>query len=143
MILPQQMAIRNALDHGAIVIALKETELEDFVQKKQITPNLVVTDSQAFGIVNRIIPETWPLTSFSIIFARNKGNFEHYLKGTPQIDHLKENDRILILESCTHQVSCEDIGRYKIPEWLQKHSNKNLIFEHVAGKDKPKNPLES
>ncbi len=133
MILPQVMAIRDILDKHAIVICLRETELKFFMENSNLKPALVVTDSQAFHYVKEVIPENIPLTSFSIIFARMKGNFPAYLAGTPQIELLNENDHVLILESCTHQVSCEDIGRFKIPDWLQKYTGKKLNFEVVAG----------
>lgn len=132
LILPQNRAIRNLLDNDCIVITVKDTELKDFL-KLGIQPALAVTDSQAFDFVAKILPENIPLTSFSIIFARQKGDFEEYLKGTHQISSLKNGDRILILESCTHQVSCEDIGRVKIPRLLQKFTGKKLEFEFISG----------
>lgn len=132
LILPQNQAIRNLLDNDCIVITVKDTELEDFL-KLGIKPNLAVTDSQAFGFVAGILPEDIPLTSFSIIFARQKGDFDEFLKGTPHISKLKDGDRVLILESCTHQTSCDDIGRVKIPKLLQKFTGKELEFEFVSG----------
>ncbi|MBN1340164.1 MAG: [FeFe] hydrogenase H-cluster maturation GTPase HydF [Bacteroidales bacterium] len=132
MILPQVMAWRDVLDQDAICISVKETELEDFL-KLGIKPVLAVTDSQVFDYVSGVIPEDVPLTSFSIVFARYRGDFEKYLEGTPFIDSLKDGDKILILESCTHQVSCEDIGRHKIPAWLKKHTGKNIEFRVVSG----------
>ncbi len=132
MILPQVTAWRDVLDHDAICMSVKETELSDFM-KLGIRPNLVVTDSQVFDYVSGIIPEDIPLTSFSILFARYRGNFEKYLEGTPQIDKLEDGDKILILESCTHQVSCEDIGRFKIPNWLKKYTGKDLEFKVISG----------
>lgn len=132
MILPQNMSIRDALDNHCITVVVRETELEDFL-KLGITPVLAITDSQVFGYVSRILPENIPLTSFSIIFARLKGDFDAYLKGTPHIAHLQDGDEILMLESCTHQTSCEDIGRVKLPRLLQKVTGKALKFTFVSG----------
>lgn len=132
MILPQNMAIRDVLDNNCITVVVKETELEDFF-KLGIKPALAITDSQAFNYVSKIVPMDVPLTSFSIVFARLKGDFEKYLEGTPHISQLKDSDRVLILESCTHQVSCDDIGRLKIPKLLQKFTGKKLEFEFVSG----------
>jgi [FeFe] hydrogenase H-cluster maturation GTPase HydF len=132
MILPQVMAWRDVLDNDCICISVKETELEDFL-KLGIKPNLVITDSQAFGFVSKILSPEIPLTSFSIVFARSRGDFEKYIEGTPAISKLNNGDKVLILESCTHQVSCEDIGRHKIPQWIKKFTGKNVEFEIVAG----------
>ncbi|MGE5394192.1 MAG: [FeFe] hydrogenase H-cluster maturation GTPase HydF [Candidatus Saccharibacteria bacterium] len=141
MILPQVMAIRDVLDNDAINVVVKETEVELFLKKTGIKPRLVITDSQAFGLVNKIIPAEIPLTGFSVAYAHMRGPFEEYLKGTKKIADLKDGDRILILESCTHQVSCEDIGRYKIPRWLRAFTQKQLEFDVVAGLNEIKNPV--
>jgi [FeFe] hydrogenase H-cluster maturation GTPase HydF len=133
MILPQVMAIRDVLDRDAINIVVKETEAELFLQKTGIKPKLVVTDSQAFGFVNKIIPEDIPLTGFSVAYARMRGPFDAYAEGVKKLSVLKDGDRILMLESCTHQVSCEDIGRYKLPRWITEFSQKELEFEAVSG----------
>ncbi len=133
MILPQQMAIRDVLDNDAINIVLKEDQVENFIQNSGIKPRIAITDSQVFHKMKKIIPEDIPLTSFSIVFARHRGDFDNYLEGTPHLDELKDGDRVLILESCTHQVNCDDIGRYKIPVWLRKHTGKNLSFDVVSG----------
>lgn len=135
IILPQVQAIRNILDHNAINIVCKETELETVLKEYKIRPNLIVTDSQVFNYVNKIVPADIPLTSFSIVLAKLKGNFDKYIEGTPHIDKLKDNDKILILESCTHHATCEDIGRVKIPNMLKKHTGKTLHFTFVAGLD--------
>ena len=132
MILPQNMAIRDVLDNNCITVVVKETELEDFF-KLGIKPSLAITDSQAFNYVSKIVPTDVPLTSFSIVFARLKGDFEKYLEGTPHISQLKDGNRVLILESCTHQVNCDDIGRVKIPGLLQKFTGKKLEFAVVSG----------
>lgn len=141
MILPQVMAIRDVLDNDAINIVVKETEAELFLQKTGIKPKLVITDSQAFGFVNKIIPADIPLTGFSVAYARMRGPFEEYVKGAREIANLKDGDKILILESCTHQVSCEDIGRFKIPRWLREFTGKQLEFDVLAGLNEIKTPI--
>ncbi len=141
MILPQVMAIRDVLDNNAINIVVKETEAELFLQKTGIKPKLVITDSQAFGFVNKIIPADIPLTGFSVAYARMRGPFEEYVKGARKIANLKDGDKILILESCTHQVSCEDIGRFKIPRWLREFTGKQLEFDVLAGLTEIKTPI--
>jgi [FeFe] hydrogenase H-cluster maturation GTPase HydF len=141
MILPQVMAIRDVLDNDAINIVVKETEAELFLKKTGIKPKLVITDSQAFGFVNKIIPPEIPLTGFSVAYAHMRGPFEEYVKGTPKLSELKDGDKILILESCTHQVSCEDIGRFKIPRWLRNFSGKELEFDVVAGLSEITKPI--
>lgn len=141
MILPQVMTIRDVLDNNAINIVLKETEIEKFFKKYNIKPALVITDSQVFNYVSKVIPEDIQLTSFSILFARIKGPFDKYIEGVKKIDELKDNDLILILESCTHQVNCDDIGRYKIPQWLMNYTGRKLNFEFVSGLSEIKRPI--
>jgi len=136
MILPQVMALRDVLDNDCIAIVLKETELESFLKKTNIKPKLAITDSQVFEYVKDIVPEDVALTSFSIILARMKGNFENYIAGTRKISELKNGDKVLILESCTHQVSCDDIGRVKIPNWIKKLTKKDIEFDVVSGLNK-------
>jgi len=133
LILPQVQAIREALDYHCITVVLKETEIEDFFRRTNITPALVITDSQLFGKIDKMIPSEIPLTSFSILLARQKGNFDAYLKGTPYIDKLQDGNRILIMESCTHHSACDDIGRVKIPHWLQEYTGCRLQFDIVPG----------
>lgn len=135
MILPQVQAIRDVLDNDCINVVLKETEVEHFLKTTGIKPRLAVTDSQMFGRIDKVIPKDIPLTGFSVLLARHKGPFEAYMEGTPKIDALKDGDRVLILESCTHQVNCDDIGRYKIPGWLSEYTGKKLQFDIVAGLD--------
>ena len=132
MILPQVMAIRDALDNDCICVVLKETHLQRYFDTMP-RPDLVVTDSQAFAMVSRIVPEEVPLTSFSIVLARLRGDFENYLKGTPQLARLKDGDKILMLESCTHEISCGDIGRVKLPALIRKFTGKDIQFDYVAG----------
>jgi [FeFe] hydrogenase H-cluster maturation GTPase HydF len=142
MILPQVMAIRDVLDHDGINVVLKVDQLSKFLSESSIKPRIVITDSQAFGTVKDMVPADMPLTSFSILFARNKGEFESYLDGTPALDNLKDGDRVLILESCTHQVNCDDIGRFKIPMWLMNHSGCNLQFDAIGGLSELSRPAE-
>lgn len=132
LILPQVMAIRNALDNDCICVVLKETNLQQYFDTMP-HPNLVVTDSQAFAMVGKIVPQEVPLTSFSILLARLRGDFENYLKGTPHLSELKDGDKILMLESCTHEISCGDIGRVKLPALIRKFTGKNIQFDYVAG----------
>jgi [FeFe] hydrogenase H-cluster maturation GTPase HydF len=133
LILPQVQAIRDILDNDAIALVVKEREVDALLKKLQPKPALVITDSQVFKKADASIPDDIPLTSFSTVLARYKGDFESYLKGTPHLSRLENGDKILILESCTHQVSCDDIGRIKIPRWLSNFSGKELEYEVVAG----------
>lgn len=133
LILPQVQAIRDALDNDCIITIAKEHEI-DLVLKK-INPDLVITDSQAFFKVSAAVPADIPLTSFSILFARFKGDFETFIHGTRQIDNLKNGDKVLILESCTHHVNEDDIGMVKIPRWIRNYTGMQLDFETVSGFD--------
>jgi [FeFe] hydrogenase H-cluster maturation GTPase HydF len=135
MILPQVQAIRDILDNDAVAVVLKEMEVDSFLKKTKIKPALAITDSQAFVKANASIPEDVPLTSFSIMLARFKGDFDNYLKGTPKISELKDGDKVLLLESCTHNVSCDDIGRMKIPRWISSFTGKKIEYDVVAGLD--------
>ena len=141
MILPQVQAIRDVLDNDAICVVVKENGIEPFLGKTGMEPALVVTDSQAFKLVNQLIPKHIPLTSFSIMLANFKGNFDAYLKGTPYLSQLKNGDRLLILESCTHHVACDDIGRFKIPTWIGKYTGLALEYDVVSGLDQLKRPI--
>lgn len=136
LILPQVQVIRDVLDHDGVAVVVKERELDAYIRKMQPRPKLVVTDSQVLLKADASVPKDIPLTSFSILLARQSGNFQNYLKGTPHISGLKDGDKVLILESCTHQVSCDDIGRMKIPRWLSNFTGKKLRFEVVAGLSK-------
>ena len=134
LILPQVQTIRNLLDIGATAICVKDTELRACLEKH--TPKLVVTDSQVFGYVSSVVPAHIPLTSFSILFSRLKGDFDAFLKGTPSINKLQQGDCVLILESCSHSVNkCDDIGRVKIPHWLQEFTGKKLSFTTISNLD--------
>jgi [FeFe] hydrogenase H-cluster maturation GTPase HydF len=132
LILPQVQTIRAILDQNAVAIVIKENNVGDWLSQPT-PPNLVITDSQIFKTVAPLIPLHIPLTSFSILLARLKGDYENYLKSTPQIENLKEDDFVLIMESCTHLTSCDDIGRVKIPKWLTEYTGKTLHFDFVSG----------
>ena len=141
MILPQMQVIRDVLDHDGIAVVCKEREVDALLKKMNPKPVLVVTDSQVFPKADAAIPRNIPLTSFSIVLARQKGDFNNYMKGTPHLSKLRDGDRLLILESCTHHVSCDDIGRVKIPRWLTNFSGKKLEFDVVAGLNKISRPI--
>lgn len=133
LILPQVQVIRDILDNRAVSIVLQFNEVAQFLKTTGIKPKLAIADSQLFYRVDTLVPENIPLTGFSIVLARHKGNFQEYMKGTPKIGSLKDGDRVLILESCSHHVSCDDIGRVKIPRWMKDFSQKQLEFDIVAG----------
>ncbi len=137
LILPQQQTIRDILDAGAVSIVTRDTELEETLQKLGTKPALVITDSQAFKKVSAIVPREIPLTSFSILFARYKGNLKTVIHGAKTLDSLKDNDTILISEGCTHHRQCEDIGTVKLPNLLRKYTGKNLKFEFTSGTEFP------
>ena len=141
MILPQVQAIRETLDYNCVAVILKENEVRDFMWLTSIVPSLVITDSQLFGKIDKLISPEIPLTSFSILLARQKGNFKAYLKGTPYIDKLRNGDRILIMESCSHHTTCDDIGRVKIPRWLQEYTGRQLEFDVLPGLTEPPRPI--
>ncbi len=134
LILPQVQMIRDILDNDAVAVVLKEDKVGEWLRKNP-APRLVVTDSQMFKRVALEVPEEVPLTGFSIVLARHKGDFEHYLEGTPHLSQLRDGDRILMLESCTHLTSCEDIGRGKLPRWIRQYTGKELHFDFVSGLD--------
>ena len=132
LILPQVMAIRDVLDNECICVVLKETHLQQYLDTMP-QPALVVTDSQVFSYVSQIVPTDIPLTSFSIVMARLRGDFDNYVKGTPYLSQLKDGDTVLLLESCTHHSTCEDIGRVKLPRMILNYTGKDIKFEYVAG----------
>lgn len=135
LILPQVQMLRDILDNRCISMVLQPEEIPAFLARSPLLPDLVITDSQAFSKVAPLLPEEVPLTSFSIVLAHYKGNFEKYLEGTTHLSHLQDGDRILMLESCSHHTSCEDIGRIKIPALLRKFTGKQLEFDFIAGLD--------
>ncbi len=139
LILPQVQVMRDCLDNNALALVTKETELLDCLKALKSKPRLVITDSQVFEDVRDMLPTDIPLTSFSTVFARHKGDLNAYIRGVQAIDTLKDGDEILIAEACTHHVQPEDIGRSKIPTWLINHTKKDLHFEVTAGGDFPEN----
>ncbi len=141
LILPQVQAIRDILDNNCVAIVLKENEVDHFLKNTGIKPKMAICDSSVFDKVHAFVPDDIPLTGFSILLASHKGEFSHYLQGTPEIDRLKDNDRVLILESCTHHVSCDDIGRFKIPRWLEQFTGKKLTFDVVSGLNRLEKPI--
>lgn len=139
LILPQVQTIRDLLDNDSIVIVTKERELRRTLDNLKEPPALVITDSQAFLKVSADVPKSVKLTSFSILFARLKGDLHEFAKGTLAIEKLKSGDKVLICESCTHHDIGDDIARVKIPRWLMQYTGKKLEIEHYAGHDFPEN----
>ena len=137
IILPQVQTLRDLLDNNCVSVVVKESELKSAIDNLKFAPSLVVTDSQAFKNVSEIVPENIPLTSFSILFARLKGDLNAFSQGAKSIEKLQDGDRVLILESCTHHAIEDDIGRVKIPNLLRKKTGKNLIIDNIAGHDFP------
>lgn len=140
LILPQQQMIRDILEAGAVSVVTKDTELSDILDRlvlKGILPAMVITDSQAFEAVGRIVPAAIPLTSFSILMARYKGFLETAVLGVSSIRRLKDGDRVLICEGCTHHRQCGDIGSVKIPNWIRNYTGKELLFDTSSGNDFP------
>lgn len=140
MILPQQQMIRDVLDNGAINIVVKETELTAALESLKQKPAIVITDSQAFGKVSRIVPDDILLTSFSILFARYKGELEEAVKGAAVLDRLEDGDKVLISEGCTHHRQCNDIGTVKLPGWIDSYTGKKLQYEYTSGREFPDDP---
>lgn len=133
LILPQQQVIRDLLEAGAISVVVKESELAETLVKLGQKPAMVITDSQAFEEVAKIVPEDITLTSFSILMARYKGLLDLAVEGVATIDQLKDGDRVLISEGCTHHRQCDDIGTVKIPRWLKQHTGRELVIETSSG----------
>lgn len=142
LILPQQQTIRGILDSGAINIVVKETELAAALAALKQKPKMVITDSQAFGKVSTIVPDDILLTSFSILFARYKGELEEAVKGAAALDRLKDGDKVLISEGCTHHRQCNDIGTVKMPGWIENYTGKKLEFEFTSGREFPEDLSE-
>ena len=137
LILPQQQTIRDLLDHNAMAAVTQVTTLEKTLESFKEPPKIVVTDSQAFKEVAKIVPESVPLTSFSILFARHKGELSTLVNGVKAMDNLKDGDTVLISEGCTHHRQCNDIGSVKIPNAVRKYTGKNLNFEFTSGGEFP------
>lgn len=137
LILPQQMAIRDILDAGAISVVMRESELEQTLAQLGRKPDLVVTDSQAFGMVSKTVPRDIPLTSFSILMARYKGILKQAAAGVRALDSLRGGDTVLISEGCTHHRQCGDIGTMKLPAWINGYTQKELRYEFSSGTEFP------
>jgi [FeFe] hydrogenase H-cluster maturation GTPase HydF len=137
LILPQVQTIRDILDHGGIAIAVGIEQLKQLFSSKDLAPRLVITDSQAFREVDQIVPPTIPLTSFSILFARHKGDFDLLVKGAQALDQLRPGDHVLIAEACTHHAIGDDIGTVKIPRLLNTKVGGELNYEWQKGGDYP------
>ncbi len=142
MILPQQQTIRDVLDSDAVCLVTKETQLETLLSSLPKKPRLVVTDSQAFGFVNKVVPKDIPLTSFSMLFARYKGDLFALADGADTLDKLRDGDCVLISEGCTHHRQCNDIGTVKLPNWVKKYTGRNLVFDFTSGRDFPEDVSE-
>lgn len=137
LILPQQQTIRALLDRGCMAVTVRETELETALGILDKKPELVITDSQAFEKVSAVVPEEIRLTSFSILFARYKGNLSQAVEGVSTLDGIENGDRILISEGCTHHRQCQDIGTVKLPTWIRKHTGKEPVFSFTSGTEFP------
>lgn len=140
LILPQQQTIRDILERGALSLVVRDTELKstlDHFLAQSVCPKLVVTDSQAFARVSKDVPENITLTSFSILFARYKGELETQLKGVAALSSIEDGDHILIAEGCTHHRQCGDIGTCKMPEWIRNYTGKEPVFEFTSGTEFP------
>ena len=133
IILPQQQVLREVLDSHALAYIAQDTDLKDLLENLKTKPKLVITDSQAFGKVSKLVPEDIKLTSFSILLARHKGFLEPAVRGVKAIETIEDGDTILISEGCTHHRQCEDIGTYKIPKWLREYTGKNFNIETTSG----------
>lgn len=142
IILPQQQTIRDVLDAGAMCVVCKDTEFHDTLQKLSTKPALVITDSQVFGKVAKQMPDGVPLTSFSILFARYKGDLPWLVEGAKMLEQLQDGDRVLVCEGCTHHRQCGDIGTVKLPKWVQNFSGKKINFDFVSGADFPEDLTE-
>ena len=137
LILPQQQTIRDILEAGAISLVARETELTRTLESLREPPRLVITDSQAFGIVDKLVPKNVQLTSFSILFARYKGNLRQAILGAAQLNSLQDGDTVLISEGCTHHRQCGDIGTEKLPNWIRRFTGKDVQFSFTAGNEFP------
>ncbi len=137
IILPQQQTLRDLLDAGNTALVCRDTELAKTLEKLASPPKLVITDSQVFGKVSKIVPENILLTSFSILMARYKGNLSALVEGAAALDRLRDGDTLLISEGCTHHRQCDDIGTVKLPGWIRKHTGKSLDFRFTSGTEFP------
>lgn len=137
LILPQQQTIRDILEADAVSVVVKENELKNVLEQLGKRPRMVITDSQVFGRVSKDTPSDVPLTSFSILMARYKGNLEQAVRGVTELDKLKDGDAVLISEGCTHHRQCDDIGTVKIPRWIREYTGKEIRIETTSGTEFP------
>ena len=137
LILPQQQTLRELLEAGALTMVVRETELEASLKALKTPPRMVITDSQAFGVVSKIVPKDVELTSFSILFARYKGDLATVIGGAAKLSQLKGGDRVLISEGCTHHRQCKDIGTVKLPGWINSYTGKTLDYSFTSGTEFP------
>lgn len=137
IILPQQNVLRNLLDIGAVSVVVQVEQLEETLKSLGKKPAAVITDSQVFGAVSKIVPAGIPLTSFSILFAKYKGILDEAVRAVSKIENLYDGDKILVAEGCSHHRQCNDIGTVKIPAWIKKHTGKDIKFEFTSGREFP------
>ena len=137
LILPQQQTIRELLEVGAFSLVVRESELSAALSALKTPPRMVITDSQAFGLVSKIVPESIELTSFSILFARYKGDLATVVGGAAMLDRLRDGDKVLISEGCTHHRQCQDIGTVKLPGWINGYTGKTLSYSFTSGTEFP------
>ena len=142
LILPQQQTLRELLEAGVVSLVVRESELKEALDSLKTPPALVVTDSQAFQIVSQTVPREIPLTSFSILFARYKGDLAAVIGGAAALDRLKEGDKVLISEGCTHHRQCKDIGTVKLPGWIENYTGKKLSYSFTSGTEFPEDVSE-
>ena len=142
LILPQQQTIRDILEKGGLITVCRDTELKNALESLSEKPKIVITDSQAFGRVSKDTPEDILLTSFSILFARYKGDLEGAVRGAAKLKSLKDGDKVLISEGCTHHRQCGDIGTVKFPKWVREYTGKNIEFSFTSGGEFPEDPTE-
>lgn len=135
LILPQVQVIRDLLDNKCVVISATPDNLENVLANLKNPPQLVITDSQIFGLVNKIIPENMRLTSFSVLMAKIKGDIKSFINGAKTLDNLQDGDKVLVLESCAHHAMDDDIARVKIPKLIRKYTGKNLVIDNVSGQN--------
>lgn len=142
LILPQQQTLRELLEAGVVSMVVRESELKEALDSLKTPPALVVTDSQAFQIVSQTVPREIPLTSFSILFARYKGDLAAVIGGAAALDRLKDGDKVLISEGCTHHRQCKDIGTVKLPGWIENYTGKKLSYSFTSGTEFPEDVSE-
>lgn len=142
LILPQQQVIRELIENGVTAVVCRDTELSQTLESLGKKTKLVITDSQAFGRVSEMTPDSIPLTSFSILFARYKGDLISAVRGAAMLDKLSDGDKVLISEGCTHHRQCNDIGTVKLPYWIKNHTKKNISFDFTSGGDFPEDISE-